>query len=141
MYIIESEHFFDAAHFLKGYKGKCSNIHGHRWRVVARIASDHLSDEPQTRGMVMDFKDIKKALRMLTEEFDHTLIIEKSSLNPHTLQALLGEGFAVKEMDFRPTAEHFARYFYTRLRKTQVPVIEVSVYETPKNCASYREDL
>ena len=52
-----------------------------------------------------------------------------------------GEGFAVKEMDFRPTAEHFARYFYTRLRKTQVPVMEVSVYETPKNCASYREDL
>lgn len=38
MYILETEQSFDSAHFLSGYKGKCSNLHGHRWRVVARIA-------------------------------------------------------------------------------------------------------
>ena len=30
MYYLETEEHFDAAHFLKGYAGKCSNLHGHR---------------------------------------------------------------------------------------------------------------
>lgn len=42
MYSLISEHSFDAAHFLKGYEGKCSNIHGHRWRVVVEIQGDVL---------------------------------------------------------------------------------------------------
>ena len=49
MYILETEQSFDSAHFLSGYKGKCSNLHGHRWRVVARIAMDELNKEGQTR--------------------------------------------------------------------------------------------
>ena len=36
MYVLQTEQSFDAAHFLKDYKGKCSNIHGHRWRVVVQ---------------------------------------------------------------------------------------------------------
>ena len=42
MYTLKTEHSFDAAHFLYGYEGKCSNIHGHRWRVVAEVSSDEL---------------------------------------------------------------------------------------------------
>ena len=48
MYMLQTEQSFDAAHFLKGYKGKCSNIHGHRWRVVVSISSEKLSAEQQT---------------------------------------------------------------------------------------------
>lgn len=55
MYILETEQSFDSAHFLSGYEGKCSNLHGHRWRVVARIAMDELNKEGQTRDMVIDF--------------------------------------------------------------------------------------
>ena len=51
MYILETEQSFDSAHFLSGYKGKCSNLHGHRWRVVARIAMDELNKEGQPRDM------------------------------------------------------------------------------------------
>ena len=51
MYTLKTEHSFDAAHFLYGYEGKCSNIHGHRWRVVAEIKSPDLKQEEQTRGM------------------------------------------------------------------------------------------
>ena len=51
MYILETEQSFDSAHFLSGYEGKCSNLHGHRWRVVARIAMDELNKEGQTRDM------------------------------------------------------------------------------------------
>ena len=72
MYILETEQSFDSAHFLSGYKGKCSNLHGHRWRVVARIAMDELNKEGQTRDMVIDFGDFKDALKKLTDAFRPT---------------------------------------------------------------------
>ena len=55
MYYLKTESSFDSAHFLKGYDGKCRNLHGHRWRVVVEIAADQLKDEGQTRGMLVDF--------------------------------------------------------------------------------------
>ena len=62
MYTLKTEHSFDAAHFLYGYEGKCSNIHGHRWRVVAEVSSDELETTGQNRGMYVDFGDLKKDL-------------------------------------------------------------------------------
>ena len=96
MYILETEQSFDSAHFLSGYEGKCSNLHGHRWRVVARIAMDELNKEGQTIDMVI-------------------------------------------EVPFRPTAEQFSRYFYEQLKGLNFPVYDISVYETPTNCSTYRE--
>ena len=63
MYTLKTEHSFDAAHFLYGYEGKCSNIHGHRWRVVAEVSSDELETTGQNRGMYVDFGDLKKDLK------------------------------------------------------------------------------
>ena len=37
MHFIKTEASFDAAHFLTNYNGKCRNIHGHRWKVIAKI--------------------------------------------------------------------------------------------------------
>ena len=39
MYQVMVETHFDAAHFLRGYQGKCEALHGHRFRVVARAVS------------------------------------------------------------------------------------------------------
>lgn len=50
MYILKTEAAFDSAHFLHGYNGKCSNIHGHRWIIEAEICSEKLIEEGQTRG-------------------------------------------------------------------------------------------
>ena len=60
MYLLKTEKSFDAAHFLKGYKGKCSNLHGHRWRVVIEVRGDHLICDGQLRDMIVDFKTLKK---------------------------------------------------------------------------------
>ena len=79
MYILKSEKSFDAAHFLKDYKGKCSNIHGHRWRVVVSIKSEKLSDEQQTKGMIIDFSDLKNKLKNICDYFDHSFIYEENS--------------------------------------------------------------
>ena len=52
--------------------------------------------------------------------------------------ALKEEGFRLIEVDFRPTAENFARYFYDKIKNRNYDVDFVRVYETPKNCATYR---
>ena len=116
MYILETEQSFDSAHFLSGYEGKCSNLHGHRWRVVARIAMDELIKEGQTRDMVIDFGDFKNALKKLTDALDHSFIFETGSLKERTVAALKDEGFLLHEVPFRPTAEQFSRYFYEQLQ-------------------------
>ncbi len=139
MYMLQTEQSFDAAHFLKDYNGKCSNIHGHRWRVVVAISSDKLSVEEQTRGMIIDFSELKEALKKICDYFDHTLIYEENSLKPETVTALKSENFLLITVPFRPTAENFAHFIYEELKKENYTVCRVEVYETPNNCAIYEE--
>lgn len=141
MYYIQSETHFDSAHFLSHYQGACSNIHGHRWKVVVCIAQQDLQENTQNNGMVMDFKELKKDLTMLAEQFDHTFIVERHSLSPALTDLLQAEGFFLTEVDFRPTAENFARYFYYAMKEKDYPVHSATVYETPNNCAEYREEV
>ena len=54
-----------------------------------------------------------------------------------TLAALQDEGFRLIEVPYRPTAEHFAKAFYEKLKADGIPVLRVTVYETPDNCAGY----
>ena len=63
MYGLKTESAFDAAHFLSDYDGKCENLHGHRWRVIAWIEVDELQTSGQEKDMVVDFGDFKRALR------------------------------------------------------------------------------
>ncbi|MBR1483863.1 MAG: 6-carboxytetrahydropterin synthase QueD [Ruminococcus sp.] len=140
MYYLETEAFFDSAHFLAGYNGKCANIHGHRWKLSVRVQSEALIAEGEKRGMIIDFSDLKQAVRTLADSYDHALIIEQSSLRAETLNALNAEGFRVIEVAFRPTAENFAKHFYQLLSETGLPVRSVTVYETPQNCACYEEE-
>ncbi len=137
MFTLVSENSFDAAHFLHVYNGKCSNIHGHRWRVVVEIFSDKLSDDKQTRGMVVDFDTLKEDIKQEVDYFDHSLIIEEGTLKEKTYEALKEEGIRLVELNFRTTAENFSKYFYDRFEKKGYNVKRVSVYETPNNCATY----
>lgn len=140
MYTLISEHSFDAAHFLKGYEGKCSNIHGHRWRVVVEIYSETLKTDAHTGGMLVDFDELKDAIKTEVDYLDHCLLIEKNSLKPKTYEALMEEGVRIVEMSFRTTAENFSKYFYDKIKAKGYQVKKVSVYETPNNCATYSEE-
>ncbi|WP_066503857.1 6-carboxytetrahydropterin synthase QueD [Abyssisolibacter fermentans] len=139
MYGLRIEHSFDSAHFLKGYEGKCANIHGHRWRVEVYIKKETLINEGQQRAMIVDFKDLKKDVKEIIDYYDHSLIIEKNSLKSKTKECLLEEGFRVIEVEFRPTAESFSEYFYKVIQKKGYDVEKVVVFETPNNCALYYE--
>ncbi len=137
MYRLKTESSFDGAHFLTDYYGKCENLHGHRWRVVAYIEAEELGREGTGKDMVVDFGVFKRALRDLTGELDHTFLVEEGSLMQKTLDCLAEEGFTLTILPFRTTAENLARYFCARMRDEGLPCVQVDVYETPLNCATY----
>ena len=139
MYFLKAEASFDAAHFLHDYDGKCSNIHGHRWRIIATIQNAFLQRNGQQKGMIMDFSELKKALRIIADHYDHSLIYEKNTFKSDTLDCLKRDGFRMVELPFRPTAENMARHFYMVLKERGYRVSNVTVYETPENCAMYEE--
>ncbi|MCC8043364.1 MAG: 6-carboxytetrahydropterin synthase QueD [Oscillospiraceae bacterium] len=140
MYLLKTEACFDSAHFLSGYEGKCANIHGHRWKIVAEVSSDTLHASGQLRGMIVDFSQLKKDVRAIADSFDHGLIYERGTLKPETVTALRSENFKLIKVDFRPTAENLASHFYDLLSSLGYVVHSVAVYETPENCAVYTQD-
>ena len=70
MYQISVEQDFDAAHFLRGYQGKCEKVHGHRFRVVAKVKASAVDDI----GLAYDFTGLKRHLGDIISRFDHTCI-------------------------------------------------------------------
>ena len=90
--------------------------------------------------MVTDFRDLKSDLSEVVELLDHTLIYEKDSLGSELKELLQKEGFELTEVEFRPTAENFSKYFYDLMKVRGHNVTSAAVYETPTNYASYSEE-
>lgn len=137
MFQLKSEVQFDMAHFLYGYDGKCANIHGHRYRLVATFRSETLQTEGQARGMVADFHDVKAVLRKLAQEFDHKLVVEDNDEGRRLLEVL--SGYQVILVPYRPTAEEMSRDFFYRIKESGLPVWSVELFETPTNSCIYSE--
>lgn len=142
MFIIKSEIQFDMAHYLSGYNGKCSNIHGHRYKLIAKLKAETLHQEGQLRGMVDDFSNFKDALKEIGEIFDHKLIIEKNEEGKELAKKLneLTNNFNIYFVDYRPTAEEMSRDIFSRLKAKGLTVCEVELFETPNNSCIYTED-
>ncbi|WP_315080470.1 6-carboxytetrahydropterin synthase QueD [uncultured Clostridium sp.] len=139
MYILKAEHSFDSAHFLAKYEGKCGNIHGHRWKVEIEIQSETLIKGGQLDGMVIDFGDLKKDVKEMVDYYDHALIIEEKTMREETLKCIKQDNFKVIEVNFRPTAENFAAFFFKIMKDKGYNVKRATVYETPTNSAVYGE--
>lgn len=138
MYELIAEGHFDSAHFLHGYDGKCENLHGHRWRVVATFGADSLVEDGDMRDMVVDFSVVKGAVAEVCDSLDHTLLVEEGTLAPATVAALEAETFSLTVLPFRTTAENLARHVFGELRAMGLPVAAVEVDETPNNRAVFR---
>ncbi len=121
MYSVRIEDSFAAAHFLARYHGKCEKLHGHNYRVRITARGAGLDEG----GMLVDFGDLKAALRRVTAELDH------SSLNDHLAFS-----------DGCPSAERIARFIFERMSR-EVPgagLALVEVFETERNRATYEPD-
>jgi len=101
MYELVVEQHFEAAHYLRGYQGKCENLHGHRYSVVVRLQSGRLNEI----GLAYDFTDIKKDLKEIMARFDHVCLndvspfdrINPSAENIFGISAKIGQGMSFIE--------------------------------------------
>lgn len=137
MYILKAEKTFDSAHFLSNYDGKCSNIHGHTWKVVVEVKKEELIKSGPFKDMIVDFGDLKEDLKKEVDYFDHSLIIEEGTMREETLRNLIEDGFKITIVKFRTTSENFTKYFFDKLEKRGHEVKSVTVFETPTNSARY----
>ena len=96
-------------------------------------------EQLQKKEKNIDFGELKKDLRNIADSMDHALIIERNSLKDTTFEALKSENFKIIELDFRPTAENMAKYFYKKIKILGYNMRAVTVYETPANSATYME--
>lgn len=142
MFKVKSQIEFDMAHYLSGYNGKCSNLHGHRYKLIVSIKSETLHQEGQLKGMVDDFGNIKSKLKEIEDLFDHKLVIENNEEGLLLAEKLkeLPNSFDVLLVPYRPTAEEMSRDIFHKLRAMGLDVCEVELFETPTNSCTYTED-
>ena len=126
MYEISAFGHFDAAHFLRGYPGKCANVHGHRWKVEITLQGEKLDG----LGILIDFMDVKNMLKEVLELFDHKMINEVPPFD-----------------NLNPTAENIARYIFERMADklkdqtgSNVWITKVKVWESDAASATYFRD-
>lgn len=125
MFEITVEESFAAGHYLREYKGKCENPHGHNYKVRVTLAGSELDKA----GLLVDFKDLKDLMKPVIERLDHQMM---NDLTPFKT--------------VNPSAENLARHFYeetaAKLKSVtngRVRVKEVTVWETDATTATYRE--
>ena len=122
MYKISVEDHFDAAHALRGYKGKCETLHGHRFRVIVKVTASKLDDI----GMAYDFTELKAKLKILLERFDHTTLNDIPPFDK-----------------INPSSENIASTIYNELKpalkEAPAELATVEVWESPESGVEYRE--
>lgn len=97
------EFYFDAAHFLPNYKGKCEKLHGHTYKLEIVIEGGVKKD-----GMILDFVKMKEIVEIeVIEKLDH-----------QQLNALFE----------CPTAEHIINWIAEQLKR-KVPLYSIKLWE------------
>ncbi|MBN1443518.1 MAG: 6-pyruvoyl tetrahydropterin synthase family protein [Planctomycetes bacterium] len=65
---------FSSAHFITLEGSQCERLHGHNYRVAAE-----LEGPLQEEGLIFDFTELKRMLRLITSELDHRLLVPTAS--------------------------------------------------------------
>jgi len=131
MYSVTKRIEFCYGHRLLDYDGICRHPHGHNGVAEIEVTADALD----ARNMVVDFSDIKRAVKTWVDrELDHKMILRHDDPLVGSLRAL-GEPLYV--IDSNPTAERLARLIYDVSREHGLPVSRVTLWETPTSWATY----
>ena len=121
-YEVMIERNFSSAHQLRGYKGKCENLHGHNYKIEIFARGEELNNI----GLLIDFGDLKSAADEIVKYLDHRNINE---LPPF-------------DEELNPSAENLARYILEyvngRVADDRVQVYKVRCFETPTSVATYQ---
>ncbi len=123
MYQVSVEQHFDAAHYLRGYQGKCEALHGHRFGVVAKISAAVVDEV----GLAYDFTVLKQHLADILSRFDHTCLNDVPPFD-----------------NINPSSENIAATIYSELQPklvgAPVSLSCVEVWESPTAGVTYSPD-
>ena len=118
------ERNFSSAHQLRGYKGKCENLHGHNYKIEIYARGSELNNI----GLLVDFVELKAAADEIVQYLDHRNINE---LPPF-------------DKELNPSAENLARFILERVARRvtddRVQIYKVRCFETPTSIATYQVD-
>ena len=123
MFEVTVEESFAAGHALRGYKGKCENVHGHNYKVRVVLAGEKL----ESNGLLYDFAELRRRLAEVIQALDHKFL---NDLPPFT--------------ELNPSAENISRYFFDELGRrlaaspNGAALREVTVFESDTTAATYR---
>lgn len=124
MFEVMIERNFSSAHQLRGYKGKCENLHGHNYKIEIYARGSELDNI----GLLVDFGELKDAADEVVAYLDHRNINE---LPPF-------------DEELNPSAENLARYILERVARRvgdeRVRIYKVRCFETPTSVATYQVD-
>ena len=125
MYEVTVEDSFAAGHYLRNYKGKCENPHGHNYKVRVTLAGAVLDNA----GLLLDFKLLKQVMRPVIDRIDHQML---NDLDPF--------------ITLNPSAENIAKYFFDQtnlqldgMTQGRVRVKDCTIWETDTTSATYFE--
>lgn len=126
MFEVTVEAGFSSGHYLRNYRGKCENPHGHNYKVFVTLIGSDLDEA----GLLLDFKLLKQIMRPVVDRLDHQMI---NDLEPFVAE-------------LNPSAENLARYFYQETARQlhdmtsgRVRVKDCTLYETDTSFARYYE--
>jgi 6-pyruvoyltetrahydropterin/6-carboxytetrahydropterin synthase len=122
---------WEAAHRLPWHSGPCDNLHGHSYRMTVE-----LEGTPDARGMLIDFQDVKRALKPLVDTWDHAILVAEA--DEELLQIARQTGWRHAVLPCDTTAEnlaaHVAEYLCREagdmLRANDVDTVRVRLAET-----------
>jgi 6-pyruvoyltetrahydropterin/6-carboxytetrahydropterin synthase len=123
MYEISVDETFAAAHNLRGYKGKCEDLHGHNYKIRVTLAGKELDSV----GLLYDFVHLKQVIQSVIRSLDHKYLNELSPFDK-----------------LNPSAENIARHIYDEIAKQihEAPngarIASITVWETDVTAATYR---
>ncbi len=124
MFEVMIERNFSSAHQLRGYKGKCENLHGHNYKIEIYARGRELDNI----GLLVDFGELKVAADEIVNYLDHRNINE---LPPF-------------DVELNPSAENLARYILERVAgrvgDARVQIYKVRCFETPTSVATYQRE-
>ncbi|NQT48938.1 MAG: 6-carboxytetrahydropterin synthase QueD [Chloroflexi bacterium] len=120
MYEVSIRKHFDAAHYLRGYQGKCENIHGHRYEVVVSVRTEQTDDI----GLAYDFGILKKQLAEILGKLDHKCVNDVPPFDEINASA-------------ENIASTICQELQTTFKETNVQVHSVQVFESPDSAVTY----
>jgi len=123
MFEVSVEETFSAGHALRGYRGKCENVHGHNYRLRVTLTGEKLD----SIGLLFDFTQLKHVMRDVIGTLDHRFLNDFAPFDA-----------------INPSAENIARHIYDEIARQLGPVpngaaiSSITVWETDTTAATYR---